>query len=470
MIIITRFIQTLIILIPIALFGWLLNKWLVPSGTFVVEHVVGERSPFIDELSPGNRVEEISKTPNGDAVQSIIEEPVTFFIHPHRDDFTRVDLEIWFQNDALPIVELGALASTQPDVYALAPIHNRLIDDSSWDRIDENETVLLQRERVYDSIADFFANPPTRDRVATYRADFDAPYRVIGYQPSSVLQRIDVTLRGHHEFKTYIKGEALAFSFLYTDSNREVGEDSIRATVFDESGKPVAEARSVDDGNVLANAVATDLRALKLSATGLSEGVYKVVLDTTRDVFFHEITTTQQKIVFLNALFIGDNIGYQDTMRGATFWSGGGRIRVQTSHARGVQTITVGDALLAVEEPYQWYSLVSSSYDLQKVSVPNGDLEIILDGPIAFAPDQFFNPDPVALTAYKTIEDLGVDFVLARYTSPRREGDWFVSKIGFDVEDLYEDKQTWKFSFSTPEIKTLGTRLNINKIITRLSR
>lgn len=467
---ITRLIQTLIILIPISLFGWLLNKWLVPSGTFVVEHVVGERSPFIDELSPGDRVEEVTRAQSRDAFQSIISDPASFFIHPHRDDFTRVELEVWFQNEALPIVELGALASARPDAYTLIPLHNRLIDESQWNRIDEDGMVLLQRERVYDSVADFFANPPSRDRVATYRADFNAPYRITGYQPSFDVQVIDVTLRGHHEFKTYIKNETLSFSFLYTDTNRENGEDIIRATVFDENNKPIAEARASDDGDTLADAVETDLRVLELVVPGLSEGVYKVVLDTTRDVFFREIATTQQKIVFLKAIFIGDDIGYQEASRGATFWSDGGRVRAQTSHARGVQTLTVVDSKLSIEEPFEWYTLAFSSNGLGKVVVPVGDIEIILDGPMAFSKDQFFNPDPVALTAYQTIDDLGVDYVIARYTSPRQEGDWLVGSVEFNVENLCEDKRAWKFSFSTPEIETLGARLDIHKIVSTFLR
>ncbi len=457
-------------MVPIVLFGWLWNQWQVPSGTFETEHIVGESSPFLDELAPNERVGDVGETAVGDAVQSIVGDPAFFFVHPQRDDFKLLDLEIWFQNTTLPIVEFGALSSVRPDVYALYPIHNRLIEESSWDRIDEDGVVLLQRTRVYDSISAFFSDPPSRDRVATYRADFNVPFRLANYEPRSSLQSINVSLRGHHEFKTYIKNETLSFVFSYMDMNRDEGADVIRATVFNEDGEPVAQARGADDENVSDDAVASGLRTLDLVVPGLAQGVYKVVLDTTRDIFFRTITTPQHKLVFLNSLFIGDEVGYRETPRGATLWTLSGRLRMQTRHAQGVQTIRASTTQLVIEEPYEWYTLALARDELQRVDVPAGDLEIIAQGPIALSADQFFNPDPVPLTSYQSLADLGVDYVLARYTSPRLEGDWLVASVPFNVDDLYEDERAWKFSFSTPEIEALGGELDIHKINAKFSR
>ena len=98
--------------------------------------------------------------------------------------------------------------------------------------------------------------------------------------------------------------------------------------------------------------------------------------------------------------------------------------------------------------------------------VPVGDVEIVTEGKFSFSPSQYFNPDPVSLNAYTTIEQLGVDYVLAQYQSPRQEGDWLVATVPFDVTDLYEEDQTWKFSFSTPLIEELGAKLLIHRIDT----
>ncbi len=468
MIFFTRLAQLILIAIPIAVMGWLLNMWFVPSGVFLVEHEVGQSSPFIDELKPETRVSDISETEEGESVQAIEADPAFFFLHPHRQDFfDEVVFEVWFQNASLPIVELGGLAGVNPETYTLYPLHNRLIDESTWNRIDEDGLVLLQREETYGSLADFFADPPSRDEVAVYRTSFDVPYRIEEYQPTSSIQTIDASLRGHHEFKTYIKNETLSFTFHYMDMNREEGEDVVQVTVFNEQGQPVAEARAGDDGNASDDAVVGyGLKELNLVAYRLPEGVYKVVMNTTRDVFFRDIQTPQQKVVFLNTLFIGDEIGYREPSEGATIYTESKRLRFQTRHAEGVQTITAGDQSLDIAQPYEWYTLTFIDEGLESMVVPVGDVEIVTEGKFSFSPSQYFNPDPVSLNAYTTIEQLGVDYVLAQYQSPRQEGDWLVATVPFDVTDLYEEDQTWKFSFSTPLIEELGAKLLIHRIDT----
>jgi hypothetical protein len=323
----------------------------------------------------------------------------------------------------------------------------------------------LQKEKTYSSIGEFFNNPPSRDQVATYRTSFDVPYRMDSYQPSNDLQTIDVSLRGHHEFKTYIKDEKLAFLFSYMDMNRDDGEDVVRITVFNENGQPVAEARASDDGNISDNAMPdTGLKQVDLRAYGLPEGVYKVVMSAPRDIFFRKIETPQQKIVFLNTLFIGDEVGYREPWQGATIYTQSKRLRFQTRHAEGVQNVTSSEETLEIAEPYQWYTLTFTNEGLGYASLPTGDVEIITEGKFAFSKTQYFNPDPSALNAYTTIEQLGVDYVIAKYTSPRKEGDWLVSTMSFQSEDLLQQEEAWKFSFSTPNIEELDAELVVHKV------
>lgn len=464
-----RLIQSLIVLCPIAIFGWLLNQWFVPSGVFVVDHIVGEKSPFIDELQPGNRVESVAQTKFGDAQQAIIADPVFFFLHPHTD-FDDVEFEVWFKNADLPIVELGVLSQTNPEQYTLLPLHNRLIDESSWYRIEKDGLVLLQRERVYDSVKNFLADPPSRDSVAVYRTEFNAPYRIVDYKPSSRVQTIDVSLRGSHEFKTYIKDETMSFDFFYMDMNRDEGPDVLRATVFNEAGQPVAEARSDDDNNTTDNTVATGLKTLSLQVEGLSEGVYKIVLNTTRDIFIRQIRTLQQKIVFLNYIFIGDEVGYRDEATGARIWTQARQLRFETKHAEGVQTVNSSDKSVDIVSPYEWYSMTLGGGGLEEITIPKGDIEVVTEGGISFSRDQFFNPDPVVLNAYATLDQLNIDYVLADYSSPRQVGEWLVANVSFDTAGMLKNNSAWKVSFSSPGIEQLGTRFYVHKIRATLRR
>jgi len=453
--ILARLIQIVLICIPVGIMGWLLNQWFVPSGVFVVLHEVGENSSFIDELKPESRLEDMTENENKEMTQAIVGDPAYFFIHPHRD-FKKATVEVWFQNQTLPIVEMGGLTQLNPDVYDLQPLHNRIIDESSWDRIDENGYVLLQKEKQYDSLQAFFQDPPSRDRVGVYKTTLDLPYRMEGYTATQTIQTLDVSLRGQHEFKTYLKDEPLSFSLYFMDMNRDEGEDVIRATVFNEEGLPVTEARFADDGNTSNDGVVDlGLKRLDLQASSLDEGVYKVVLNTTRDIFFRKIETTQQKVVFVNAVFVGDEVGYREPWKGAKLYTESKYLRFQTRHAEGVQTLTAGTSQVNIAQPYEWYGVSIREKGLQEVSVPTGDVEVVTSGLFAFSPTQYFNP----------LDNLDVDYVLAKYTSPRQEGDWLVATLSVPTEGLHaEEDGTWKFSFSTPFIEELHGRLVIHQI------
>lgn len=463
-----RIIQFILISVPIIFMGWLLRAWMVPSGVFVVGHEVGTSSSFIDELKPSDRVEQPYKNQNSESVQSIVDEPAFFFVHPHRDFFDELVIELWFQNSELPIVELGGLSRINPDIYSLYPVHNKLIDESDWDRLDQDGYVLLQKDKRYTSINEFLQNPPERELLATYRADVSIPFRLDNYQPVSDRQSIDVSLRGHHEFKTYIKDEVLDFAFFYMDMNRDDGEDTIRITLFNEENQPVSEVRATDDGNTIGNGFVDDgLKQIRLVREGLPEGVYKVVIDAPRDIFFRKIETSQQKMVFLRSLFIGDEVGYRDPGRGATFYTASARVLFQTRHAGGVQTVSANQQTLDIDQPYEWYTLIREGVDVGKIELSKPDVEVIGDGVFAFSPDQYFNPDPITLDAYITLEQLDVEYVYAQYTSPEIVGDWLVAKIPFNTDTLYQEEGkelSWKFSFSTPRIKEKSTSFTVHKI------
>ncbi len=122
-----RLIQFIFVCIPFGLFFWLARMELVPDGVFQVRHSVQDTSPYIDALSPSDRVRN---------KEGIVDDPVFFFLHPHRN-FDRVFFEIWFQNTTVPIIEFGGLMQTKPEGYDLRPLHNLLIDRLTWPKMSD---------------------------------------------------------------------------------------------------------------------------------------------------------------------------------------------------------------------------------------------------------------------------------------------------------------------------------------------
>jgi len=434
-----------------------------------MEKTVQKDSPFIDDLLPDQRVEAPEKTETGEWIQWLIGDPVFFFVHPHRF-FDRIQAEVWFINEGQPIVELGGFASLASGAYDLFSLQNLFLDKSDWYRLEEKGMILLSRDKPIDSFESFYQNLPERNTIATYHAQIEEPYRLASSIPSQTPQTIEVSLRGYHAIKTYVKDEDLSMTFSFMDMNREEGDDPVHILVFNEQEQAVAEARFPDDGNVSAEAIPSGLQTLSLFASDLPEGVYKVELNVDRDIIFRSLTTTQQKIVFLNNLYLADEVGYQESPRPVTVWTSAQHFAFQTRHIEGVQEVVIGSEIVDVEEPYTRYSSEIFQKELSQMTSPVGDLEIESDGYFAFSPSQYFSPDPIKLTTQTDLDALGIKYLLATYTPPVQEGEWIKATVMFDTSKLVFEEGSWKFAFSLPDIEGEKARVGIGKIRLTLFR
>jgi hypothetical protein len=463
MMIFARVIQAVMVLVPLVLFGWLLNQELVPSGVFEVTKRVGEPSPYIDRILPDNRVEEVGVDDAGDRVRTILGDPAFFFVHPHRG-FDEVRTDVWFKNDGVPIVELGGLVQPDGEIYDLKPLQNTIIDHSDWDRMRDDQTVLLQREPTYDSIDAFLSDPPPRNEISTYHFDLEKPYRMDGYQPQPGTTTIDTSLRGFYTFKTYVKDEPVDFIFEYMDMNRDRGPDPVEVVLFNERNEHVKTVTAKDDGERGDEAFASGLREVELRMDDVPEGVYRVVMRVNKDIFTRRIVTEQHKIVFLDNVYLGDHVGYREDPQTTRFWTEAKSLAFQTHHAERAQDIQVGSQSVALETPFERVEHDVSESGVVRVTVPESDVIVHTTGHIAFAPDQFFNPDPIRLRHDTDFDALGVDYVIADYTPPETNGDWKVASATFDAGVLAKEEGTWKFAFSTPGIEEVEGRLNVGRI------
>jgi len=345
----------------------------------------------------------------------------------------------------------------------LEPLQNLLIEQSDWSRIEAEGVVLLQRGAMYDSIEQFVTNAP-RDQIATYHYDLDRPYTLAYYWPTFWQRTIDVSLRGSHQFKTYIKNETLNFDIAYQDMNREDGSDSVSVIVTDWTGAEVVRETMVDDNNIYGNSNASGLHHVEIEVPDLAEGVYKVELRAGSDVFFRTITTTQQKMVFLNNVYLGDEVGYRSEDRAVRFWTEAKNLTFQTHHADGAQEVSVAGQTVQIPEPYERYDHQVSGTGTVSVSSPQGDLIVYGDGHIAFDPNQYFNPDPVRLAWNTDLDALGVNYIIAEYEPPTLSDGWYQATVEFDTAWLVKEKDAWKFVLSTPGIEDLQEELWVSEI------
>jgi len=460
---IIRLIQLIIVIIPIAVFGWLGWQDVVPTGKLVINHAVGDLSPFINRILPDSRALSPTKLADGTWATQIIDDPTYFTVEPPRH-FDSIDLELKWRNDNVPIMELGGLAGEEGSQYFLIPLQNLTIDNSDWNRIEQEGVVFLQREQNFESIDEFLVDLPPRDQIATYHYRLTTPYLLTDYRPSSKFKTIDVSLRGFHEFKTYIKDETLNFDLAYMDMNRDDDADSVKVLITAEDGTLVGEFKAVDDGNDSDNAEPSGLNWIEVEVPDLAEGVYKVELRVGRDIFWRKITTTQQKLVFLNNVYLADEVAYQAEPRAVEFWTEAKSLVFETHHADGAQEVTVADELLRIPEPYVRYPFSVESNQVVKVDSPQGDLIVNSNGHIAFDEAMYFNPDPVRLSYDTNLDQLGVDYIIAAYESPELVDGWYVGTATFDTSWLVQIEDAWKFTVSLPGISVLQSEVWVSEI------
>jgi hypothetical protein len=341
--------------------------------------------------------------------------------------------------------------NTETDSYALLPLQNKILDELDWCELHENGIALYDRNCVYDSIADFLVDTPESKEIATYHYQIERPYKIAGYVPSLSYKTLNISLRGEHEFVTYVQNEPLNFIFKFMDMNRTLGADTLEVLVFDTNGNVVASKFAEDDGNESADGVGSSMKSISISER-LQNGVYKIILKTNRDVFFREIETTQSKMVFVNQIFIGDEVGYSPYPNPTSFVTDAKNMNFETQHAEGVQSVDVDGASVLVEEPFVQERHNVRSAGISTVIVPKGDLLIRGAGHYAFSREMYFNPDPARLEWNTDLDALGINYVITNYNEPIVDGDVVTANARFDLTRAPQVKDAWKFVISIPGI------------------
>ena len=418
--------QLLIIAAPLAIFIFLFLKDTAPSGIFSVHYTVGDRSPYVERFLPDTRV----------IGERVVDEPAYASVHLP-GDFDTLNASLTFQNTLQPIIELGVLVNDAPLQYELQPIQNRIIDESEWSRIDENGVVLLQRAKIYNTLEDFFSAPPDRDTIATYHYDLAEPYRIPDYVAQNALTSTNVSLRGYHEYLTYIKNEPL---MIQTD----VTGDGLTILVFNERDELVAEEA----------ATGTTVTLVK---DDLPEGVYKVILSAESDVVVTRLTTRQRYMSFVGPVSFGDQ-------NALGFWTDSKHLSFYADGADAAHEVFIGSGTLTLPEAQVRYDYDVPDAGAVQVRAGAGGFTVTQENMLAFPSLQLFNPYPTELRWNTDLDALGINFILARYTSPIVDGAWTTATASFDLHQAMKKDNDIKLVLSAPGIKSLQSSFDIHAL------
>lgn len=451
---------------------FLLSRAVLPDGRLSVTSDLVHPAPYISSAKPAERIALPEKGESG--LPTMIGDPLYVDVTPP-SRFDTVTLALRYRNTGHPLVELGALASPIEQLFTLAPAQNLLLDRLSWQRVSSGDLTLLQREKRYASIDEFFRDPPSRDRLAVYRAAAGVPYVLPGYEPSASTREIEISLRGHHRLLTYVKDEPLSITFVVQDMNRQEGADPIIVTAYrEDSEEPLARTVLVDDGNTKDDQRSSKLRNVPMTIVAPEEGFYQIEFTAPADVFIRKIVTRQRKLVFKDKIYFGDHVGFSDKTPPAVVYVGGRRMVARTAHAESLQRLTIGSDSLTLAEPHVRYIRELRGTELRRVVAPKRDLLLEADGLFALSQDEYFDPQAFALQWYTTTADLdarGIDYVLTSYESPSSAGDFLETEATFRVPELAKTKEgAYRFVITAPGISETRHALDIASLTVTMRR
>jgi len=454
------------IMIIILIIYSLIQKDLILDGKLVIESDLTQKIPMMSVLFPEHRV---NKEENYYIIQ---DEPIYFTVRSPIE-FDEAEVEIEFQPENLKTIALGVATTEEGWNFENHTLYNETLNNISWSKVSDGINILYQKEANYDDIESFLEVSNQIEGVGAYDFDLGETFQIPNYQASSEKITINNCLRGQHAFYTYIKNEPLDFTFKIQDINRTKGEDPLVIFVYNPRNKKIYSKIISDDGLISNIDPASDPRYVSIYIPDLEEGVYKVELSANDDIFIREISTPQQKIVFIDRLYLCDSPEYSDGFVDLDFkateaYTNGRLLSFYTAHDAGLQTVNLDNRGIGIYKKHEWIK-ASTNPTLSHLYIPRNDLKISSRGIFALQLEHYFNPEIIDLKDYSDIEE--VNYIIARYQKPQElENSWLKNKIIFNLDKAKMENGNLKFMISSPDLNSGKKEFKINSLKVKLNK
>jgi len=426
---------------------------IVPFGKIAYVYDFQKPSEFILPLTPVERVE-----PAQNGSQKIIGDPVYFSLRTPRT-FDTAKIRIKYKNNSnAPLIEAGVLTDAKVWNYNLQPIENQTLDKlaKNWTVVREGDLMLLQRNKNFENIEEFLKNLPGKNEIALYNYDgkeLNSKALEFNSVISPSTNKEFNSIRGSFQFYTYLKqGEKLDFKFSFQDLNESAESDAIDINLY--SQDKLILSRHLDDNGELASLRPESVQdfggqGIRNQELGirekLNEGVYKVEVKGNDDIVTKDIQT-KQRLSFVNKIWLneGENLKIFTDSR---------FINVQTVNPGSLQKIKAGGGELDLSETYKQFGLKLKD-KISEINIPKGDVILSGDGVFAFSPAELLNPGIRKIDANFDADTEGINYILARYQSPREENGWKIAEAEFNLKGVFRQFYKYSFMLSVPGLKS----------------
>lgn len=460
-------LRLLMIAAAVGLVLFLVARDVVLSGEFDVRHRFTKPSAFFSELVPHER------TQSGENSVAVTQEPVYATLRYPRP-FRELNLTVEFTNPDGVLIEAGPQVASV-EAYKLDALDHPQLDKifaqpevwtASEEKMTEEGTNLRVYQRrsdyVYRTIDQFFAGLPNQQNVGYYGTDWP-----VLYQPASMPRSrsvIAVPLRGSHEFWLAVGQGNHDISVAVQDINHALGADGVTMSLYDSIGNLMAQQHLADDGDASENGPTSATQTLRIDQP-LEQGVYRLVLETSNDIFIQKIDTSAPYIVAKQRVHIAGGPEYEAEFGRPASQS----LRLSTSarewtavtpHHSNRQSIHVGTEALKLDE-----ALVEYTYTLNKartfllnrgyeVELEGGNVILTGRGVFAFNQNQYFSPFPWYVDHNVDIDALQLQYVLTDYEAPvQQEGGVLRQTLRIDLTKAFAPQKALRIQFAAPELQ-----------------
>jgi hypothetical protein len=417
-------------------------KFLAPDGRIAYQTdfrpaFFGGRG-FIEKFTPAERV--VSE--NG--LLKIFGDPVYFSLFTPRK-FESAKMTVIYKNldpEKYPVVEAGLLMDNIAHNYDLQPLQNNILDkfSSQWTVIRDGSTLFLQREKKFNSLADFLQSDVLkaaagRRQVALYNYDLSAPAAPSVAAPAGPSNKSAAALpalRGTCQFYDYLSApEDLNINFDFLNLHEDPAPDTIIVNVYDPAGRQIFSQSLADQGQI------------NIALKKLPAGIYKVEVRASDDIITRKITASDYHLAFINKVWLVD---------GANVWTDNNKIKVKNVNPKTRGQIIFGGEKFNIDETYKQFNLtVSAANPAYKIEA-NGDYILETEGVFSFDPGALFNPNFRRVSVDLDLSN--IDYIIANYRTPTPGGGYEVATAGFSLSNAYREFGKNTFMISIPGLTT----------------
>lgn len=464
------------------LFGWIVWANLMPTGSVTLHCSAEACNPQIRNFASKEADVLIGTTKRSEEPFRLITvDPLYFDVKVFRP-LRRATIRLVYQNpNQQERLNIGMHEEGGYTFFPLASHSARIADllkNEDWKNIRSGDDILFFRDREgvqgFDDLQSFFRSMPDTKRVASYGVDLN-PSIPLPEGGADTPVQFPVSIRGATTLYTFVEsGEALDVTMTFQEINRHAGSDDVSVRIARDG--EIIETRVIpDDGDALASGAPSAMKELHIRRTDLLPGTYRIdIIAQTDDPFLHSVTTGHSRLMFQGRLFLGGSEEYaalgEVEKDPVTLYLKGTRLSLRAPHESALQTITVGNQNIALQEVGKTVTVKLSkeqSKQLIPIQVPIRDVVLETDGYFALSQDHFFTLDRGNIEAFSSGDDLEkYDYVYARYPEVTQLGDWLVAERTIEAETARRD-----FSFiivGDPALGGSGRTLKVRDLFIRL--